>query len=151
MAPLMSRTTGKGIAMRPTTIVIFERLISAMLGLGLISTWFYRDALMPGGSIVPLAVAAVMFTLIILLTLLVSRRRSKVAMWISIVLFVLGLPALVTTMELTRRGAVTALTAGSDVLQNLLELIAYGLLFTPSARRWMNKETTLDDLGETFA
>jgi len=137
--------------MRPAAIAWFERLIFAMLALRLVQAWSNADKRIELPRSFLLMVAAAMVALIVLLTLLVSRRRSKVAMWVSIVLFVLGLPALVTTMELTRRGAVTALTAGSDILQNLLELIAYGLLFTPSARRWMNKETTLDDLGETFA
>ncbi len=137
--------------MRPATIVWFERLIFAMLALGLVQAWLNFDKLAALPRSFVLMVSAVMVALIILLTLLVSRRRSRVAMWISIVLFVLGLPALVTTMKLMLIGAVTALAAGMDVLQALLELIAYGLLFTPSARRWLNRETTLDDLGETFA
>jgi hypothetical protein len=137
--------------MRPATIVTFERLIFAALALGLVQSWFDRDQLMPRGSVVAVATAAVMFALIILLTLRVSRWRSKVAMWSSIVLFVIGLPSLVMTMELTRRGAVTGLAAVSSIMQTLLQLIAYGLLFTPSARRWLNKEATLDDLGDTFA
>ena len=137
--------------MRPATIVTFERLIFAMLALGLVQLWSNLQKLttLPKGFV--LMIAAAMVALIILLTLLVSRRRSKVAMWISIVLFLLGLPALVTTVRLMLAGVVMPLAGGMDVMQNLLELIAYGLLFTPSARRWMNKETTLDDLGETFS
>ncbi|HSI18150.1 MAG TPA: hypothetical protein VK980_10305 [Sphingomonas sp.] len=137
--------------MRPVTIVTFERLMFAMLALGLVHAWsnFHKVTALPRGFV--LTLIALTFALVIVLTLLVSLRRSKVAMWILIVLFVLGLPALVTTLRLAWVGAVTALAAGSDGLQSLLQLVAYGLLFTPSARRWLNNETTLDDLGETFA
>lgn len=146
----MSRV-GKTAAMRPATIVAFERLIFAMLALGLVQLWSNLRTLTAPSKNFVLIIAVVMVALIVLLTLLVSRRRSKIAMWIAIVLFVLGIPALVSTVKLALVGAVTALGAGMDVVQNLLELVAYSLLFTPSARRWMNRETTLDDLGETFA
>jgi hypothetical protein len=137
--------------MRPATIIWFERLIFAMLALGSIQAWsnIHRRIELPRSTL--LLVAVVMVGLVTCLTLLVSRRRSKVAMWILIALFLLGLPALFMTIRLARVGGVTGLAAASDLLQNLLQLVAYGLLFTPSARRWMNKEVTLDDLGETFA
>jgi hypothetical protein len=137
--------------MRPATIVTFERLIFATLALGLVQAWLNRERLMPGGSLVVLLVMIVMIALLVFLTLLVSRRRSKVAMWISIILWVLGLPALVRTMLLSLAGDVTMLAAVMDILQNLIALVAYAVLFMPSARRWLNKEVTLDDLGETFA
>jgi hypothetical protein len=70
------------------------------------------------------------------LTLLVSRCRSKIAMWVSIAMFALGLPGFVHTIA---RGQVL----GSEViavLQGIGQAAAYCLLFTPSARRWMNRE-----------
>ncbi|MDB5673998.1 MAG: hypothetical protein JWM65_980 [Sphingomonas bacterium] len=134
--------------MRPATIVNFERLIFATLALGLVQTWLGWDSLVRLSSVGQLVMTDVFtFGLVILLTLLVSRRRSKVAMWISIVLFVLGLPFVAL---LAAKGLMVGSTLIS-VAQTLGQIVAYGLLFTPSARRWLNKEATLDDLGDTFA
>jgi hypothetical protein len=134
--------------MRPATIVNFERLIFATLALGLVQTWLGWDSLVRLSSVGQLVMTDVFtFGLVILLTLLVSRRRSKVAMWISIVLFVLGLPFVAL---LAAKGLMVGSTLIS-IAQTLGQLVAYGLLFTPSARRWLNKEATLDDLGDTFA
>lgn len=134
--------------MRPVTIVNFERIILATLALGAVQTWLGWDRLAALSSVPRLIVTDIFsFGLVILLTLLVSRRRSKVAMWISIVLFVLGLPVIVL---LAVKGEMVG-SALISIVQTIGQFVAYGLLFTPSARRWMNKETTLDDLGETFA
>jgi hypothetical protein len=64
------------------------------------------------------------------LTLLVSRRRSKIAKWISIALFVLGTALFV--FDITIRGLLD--TFWLAVLVSVCQVVAYGLLFTPSAR-----------------
>jgi ABC-type Mn2+/Zn2+ transport system permease subunit len=134
--------------MRPATIVNFERLIFATLVLGLGQTWLAWDSLRQMSSVMSIAATDIFtFGLIILLTLLVSRRRSKVATWISIAMFVLGLPVVALLLF---KGLMVG-SALISLVQTLGQIVAYGLLFTPSARRWLNKETTLDDLGETFA
>ena len=72
-----------------------------------------------------------------------SRRRSKIAMWILIALGALDL-------SLTALGIIQAV---SDIIWAALESIgqAYGLLFTPSARRWMRREDEKDEkLREVF-
>ena len=68
-----------------------------------------------------------------------SRRRSKIAMWILIALGALDL-------SLTALGIIQAV---SDIiwaaLESIGQVVAYGLLFTPSARRWMRREDEKDE------
>jgi putative flippase GtrA len=77
------------------------------------------------------------------LTLLVSRRRSKIAMWVSIALFALGLS--VFLVQSTINGLL-GLDGILSALQSICQGVAYGLLFTPSARRWMRREDKLLDI-----
>ena len=126
--------------MRPKAIIYFERIIFGTLLLGVLQSYLGWDRLValagatrpnPTGFII--LVQALTIALIVTLTLLTSRRRSRIAMWASIVLFVLGLPtvaALAAQGLLLGSGAITT-------LQTVGQLIAYGLLFTPAARQWM--------------
>ncbi|MBO0756235.1 MAG: hypothetical protein J2P54_10270 [Bradyrhizobiaceae bacterium] len=88
---------------------------------------------------------AIMFTVMIFtyvlvgtLTLLMSRRRSKIAMWVSIALFAWPCAFCLDIIRGLQVGTVRTFTLG--VLESIGQLVAYGLLFTPSARRWMSRE-----------
>ena len=138
--------------MRPQAIVYFERINLGTLVLGVLQSWLSWDRLVQmitstGGSVATILITqGFSFALIIALTLFISRRRSKVAMWILVVFFVLGLPGLVLLIQqglLLGSGAITA-------LQTLGQFVALILLFTKPARRWMNREPELD-LGDIFA
>ena len=141
--------------MRPKTIVYFERIIFGVLLLQNYLSWdqiigaLAEDAT-DHNTIVALAeesatdrntiLAGVItlsifdFVLVGTLTLLVSRRRSKIAMWILIALGALDL-------SLAALGIIQGV---SDIiwaaLESIGQVVAYGLLFTPSARRWMNRK-----------
>ena len=120
--------------MRPKTIVAFETIMFATLGLGLMRTWLDWDSLAQVAS-AGFALTVLIFTLGLIggLTILVSRRRSKIAMWILIGFSVLGLPMFFSL-------AASGLLIGSawiSALQSIGQFIAYGLLFTPSARSWL--------------
>ena len=128
--------------MRPDSIVWFERLIFGTLCLGAIQTYLNWQQVLATASTSGTPVAFVfivqisVFAIITLLTLLTSRRRSKVAMWISVALFALGIPAFIGLVA-------SGLLIGSGwiaALQTLGQLVGYGLLFMPSSRRWMNRE-----------
>jgi hypothetical protein len=129
---------------RPRAIVYFERIIFGTLLLGVLQSylgWNRVIAAAPaadGNSAVAFTLIILTFTFVLIgtLTLLVSRRRSKIAMWISIALFVLGLPSFVQTVI---RGVLFASNLIA-VLQAIAQGVAYGLLFTPSARRWMSRK-----------
>jgi len=67
------------------------------------------------------------------LTLLVSRRRCKIAMWILIAWFVLNVTSaiiLLTTNIIVYLGRIW-------ILQAVGQVVAHGL--PPSARRWMRR------------
>lgn len=130
--------------MRPKTIVYFEWTIFGTLLLGVIQNYLGWDRViaLSGPADLTLHVTAYliflsfMFVLQGTLTLLVSRRRSKIAMWVSIAMFAFGLPVFVQT-------AIRGQLFGSEMIaavQGIGQFVAYGLLFTPSARRWMNRE-----------
>jgi hypothetical protein len=126
------------LTVRPKTIVCFEGIIFGTLLLGLLGAYGTLTHGLPKLSTDPdLQAFALSFTIVIFvlvdvlvatLTLLVSHRRSKIAMWVLIAMFVLGL-------VLMRR----TITYG-QLLQGIGQLVAFSLLFTPSARRWMNRE-----------
>jgi hypothetical protein len=128
---------------RPKAIIYFERIICGTLLLGALQNYLGWDRLValagatrsnPVGFVI--LVQALTIALIVTLTLLVSRRRSRIAMWVSILLFVFGLPAVAALAAqglLFGSGAIT-------MFQTVGQLIAYGLLFMPSARQWMRSD-----------
>ncbi|MBC2664088.1 hypothetical protein H7F51_01000 [Novosphingobium flavum] len=129
--------------MRPQSIIYFERIIFGTLILGVIQNFFGWNRAIDlvattQSNPVFFIVFVQIFTYLLIgtLTLLVSRRRSKVAMWISITMFVIGIPVLfkiVASGLLFGSGAITA-------LQTIGQLIAFALLFTSSSRHWMSGE-----------
>jgi hypothetical protein len=123
--------------MRPKSIVYFEALYLASLAIGLVQSYLGWDEL--AGIASPafiLSVQLFTFGLIIALTLFVSRRRIKVALWILLALFVVGLPLF---LQQVASGSL----AGSGWIAGLqfaMQLVAMGLAFTPSARSWLNHD-----------
>lgn len=130
--------------MRPQSIIYFERIILCTLILGLIQSYLAWDqsiamaSAMKGNPVTfVLTVQIFTFAVIVALTLLISRRRSKIAMWVSVALFALGLPAFLWTLVGGQLGGSGIIA----VLQMLGQLVAYGLLFTRFSRQWMNHGT----------
>ena len=138
---------------RPKTIVYFEWIIFGTLLLEILQSYLTWDqtiaitATVYGNSagIVNIITEIFRFVLFATLTLLVSRRRSKIAKWISIALFVLG--TALFAFDITIRGLLEIVTFSLAVLVSICQAVAFGLLFTPSARRWMRRE---DKLLEVF-
>lgn len=122
--------------MRPKNIIMFERLVLASLALGPIQTLIGWQQLMALGSIqFVLGIQAFTIGVILLLTFLVSRRRSKVAMWILIVMFVLGVPMIIKMFT-------DGVLVGASLItlaQTLAQLLGIILLFTPASRSWMRE------------
>lgn len=122
-------------APRPPEIRWFELIILATLAFGVIHSWVAWSELTAQQSpYVLLAEQSITLVLMGGLTLFVSRRRSNVAKWILIALFVLGLPAvfLTVTMGLVRDSVWIML------IQIVGQLVAYALLFTPASKRWLS-------------
>lgn len=125
---------------RPLEIVWFERLCIGTLVLGAFNSWLSWEQLVLFGGSSEYVLMIQSFTggIILGLTLLVSRKRSAIAKWVIIVLFVLGLPITVYT-EL--RGDMPSVGI-IGYAQIALQCVAYILLFRPASRRWFNKETS---------
>ena len=121
--------------LRPDSIVWFERIMIATLLLGIVNSWLTWPELVSQAS--PgfvFAVQALVLITILGLTLLISRRRSRVAKWISIALFVVGLPVFLI------QGLPAGVSGAVSIIQLLAQLLAYSLLFAPSARSWLKRD-----------
>lgn len=120
---------------RPASITYFERLILLSVALGVVQmaiSWPETSRMASPGFTA--FVSLVTFAVVIGLALLVSRARSKVAMWIWIIFLVLGTIPFVLLMA---KGMVHG-AAVIMVIQALAQYAATALLFTPSARAWMD-------------
>lgn len=121
--------------MRPSTVESFETLQLATLLIGLVSAALFPPPALAASPGLVLAVGAGIMLVLGGLTLLVSRRRSKGAQRILVVLCALGLPGVV---KLAAKGALV----GQDwivICSTVLQLAALACLFTPSAKAWMTE------------
>jgi hypothetical protein len=138
----------QGGTVRPKTIVYFQWIFLGTLLLGILQSYLGWAATSHRSS-AAVAIIIWFFSFVLggTLTLLVSRRRSKVAMWVSITLCAVALSGFF--VEAITRGV----RLGSNMnvvmtaLQFIGQVVVYGLLFTPSAGRWMNRE---DKVFEVF-
>jgi len=127
---------------RPKTIVYFEWVTFGTILLGALQQLSIAPDV-PTWVIITLTFNVLVATL----TLLVSHRRGKIAMWILIAWFVLNIVNAVVLIILLGSDVIMAL-GRTRSLQGIGSGVALGLLFTPSARRWMNRED--ERLREVF-
>lgn len=145
--------------MRPKTIVYFEVITFGTLLFNTLRSYLDWDRILRPAPIeslllryyVPLTIIIGSFVLYGTLTLLVSRRRSKIAMWVSIALFSISVAFLV--LEFVTDIIHTRLVPEHMIraLEHISHGVGYGLLFTPSARRWINREDEKDENGREAA
>ena len=123
--------------MRPTEVVWFERIIIGTLILGGVNTWIAWPQLVAlRGPAFLVTVQLLTISVMLGLALLVSRRRSNIAKWISIALFVGGLPIWVQQVS---SGALHGSLIVSFI-QVVAQAGAYALLFTSASRRWFKRD-----------
>ena len=121
--------------LRPNSIVWFERIIIVTILLGIANSWLVWPQLISQASpAYVLTIQAITLGILLGLTLLISRRRSRVAKWISIALFVVGLPVFLNG------GNPGGLSGVISIIQLVLEVLAYCLLFAPSAMNWFRRD-----------
>jgi len=127
---------------RPKTISYFERIIFGTFLLSALQIYLIWDRIYAFGdppdrnlqAAIFVILQLFMFALAATLILLVSRRRSKIAMWVSIAMAAYGIWLVIPEI-------IHGLGSNINVtLQCIGQVVAYALLFTPSARRWMNRE-----------
>jgi hypothetical protein len=124
--------------MRPTAVIVFERLFFLTILLGVLQDVIGSDQI-AGKSSAPFMVFVQVFTVVVIvsLVLFVSRRRSITAKWILVVISVLGIPAMWGVFA-------SGNLHGSSIIsliQGILQIIALGMLFIPSSRSWLSGTT----------
>lgn len=122
--------------MRPRSIVVFEVMILASLVLGAFSSFMApieQLRQVPLWSVV-IAQGGVLL-IMVALTLLISRRRSNTAKWVSIAMFILGLPLY---FKMVGEGTIDPRVV--QLIQIALQTVGYAFLFTPGARKWLRGE-----------
>jgi len=138
---------------RPKTIVYFEWIILGTLLFNTVRSYLDWDRIIGqtlardapirtllGLYYFPLTLIIGSFVLFGVLTLLVSRRRSRIAMWVSIGLFAISFAVFVLDIVHDINRARLPSEDMMRALEHISQAVAYGLLFTPSARRWMRRE-----------
>jgi hypothetical protein len=137
--------------MRPKSIAWFERLFLTSLA-GAVA----RVAIVLSPSTewrltsLILTVLLVSVLLNLTLVLFVSRRRSQIAKWILTGLFLIGLTSYLGFFE----AGILHFEDWAEIAVSLVQGVALGLLFTPSARAWMaaprSEPRSAETLGRTF-
>jgi hypothetical protein len=131
--------------MRPQSIVNFERVVLLMLVLGLVSAvlswddmaiYLRRQGL---GETFLYVAQAISIGITLLLLWLIAHRRSVVAKWIWIVLFVLSAAASVYNLSATLTLSRPMLVL--QIVQWLLQIVSVWLLFRPDALAWFRGDS----------
>ena len=122
--------------MRPKSIVYFEGLNLASLALGILHSYLgWTEMVQMASPAFVLSVQLFSIGLLAGLTLLVSRRQSRVALWVLVALFAIGLPIVWAQLSSGTFTGVVWITG----IQFAMQLAAISLAFTPSARTWLRR------------
>ncbi len=139
--------------MRPSSIVMFERLFLASLAISVVNFFVGYDAMVASVEREPTlsavgvgegaAVAAFVIGLAIYLLLwfLIARKASNVAKWVLVVLLALSVLSLLST--LASSFALTATTL-LGLAVYALEIAAVVFLFRDDAKAWLKGEAAAD-------
>ena len=126
--------------MRPTSIVLFERLFLLSLAIALVNGFLQYDALVAQvgndpalaqlgwGSGAILVVMAISLLIPLLLWYFIARRASNIAKWILVV------------MTLLDAGQLGSLAGIASLAVTILQLVAIVLLFRADARAWLSDD-----------
>lgn len=133
--------------MRPWTIVYFERIFIFTLALGIPHTWLaldlYDDERQAIWSLVS-SIAVSGF-----LVFMISRRRSKIAMWVLSIMTILGV--FIAFWMLAQEDVFPPMSIWIAPIQFVGQIVAVTLLFFPSARLWFANKNEPNELADTFS
>ena len=118
----------------PNHIKYFEWTWLGSLALGIIVAGLTHSAITPaGGEFFVGFVQFFVFAVVLLLVLLTSRKRSRIAKWVLVVFFALGLvfyiPQLAMFFEMGFAGVLSS-------IQVLAQCVGLYFLFTEESRNW---------------
>ena len=133
--------------MRPTSIVLFERLFLLSLAIALVNGFLQYDALVAQvgndpalaqlgwGSGAILVVMAISLLIPLLLWYFIARRASNIAKWILVVMTLLGL--LFVNLDPGQLGSLAGI---ASLAVTILQLVAIVLLFRADARAGLSDD-----------
>ena len=131
---------------RPKSITWFERLSLGAILISLIPMYQFLEPMRIGAvsPLVMMTAVVISLGLPLLLTLLVSRKRSNVAKWAYVVLMAFGFIAFARLLLTV--GAADLDYVGAAVAA--LQAASVGLLFAGSARAWLGRADMADSQAE---
>ncbi len=121
---------------RPAAIAWFERLYIGSLAIAVAVMAAGWDSVGEVPTLVMLAGIVLGVLLPVGLVLLVSRMRSRIAQWVLIALFAIGLASNATIYDPGVNWGVDMVVLVTTAMQ----MLAVALLFTRSARAWMARK-----------
>ena len=151
---------------RPKTIVYFERIMLATLLFGFVKLYHFIAIYGKFYGSMSHALDLLYFRVIygvltigvfLVITLLVSRGRSKIAMWVLFAAAVVSFLPFIQALNAEAKqevgmaiGDTQALVVArvfffAGILQGLAQVAACGLLITSSARRWISSDKPVAD------
>jgi hypothetical protein len=131
--------------MRPKAIIFFERATIGILILSIIQLGIFFLTYRAGVPASFIAAMIVVFFLTYVLLRLIVRRRSKVAIWIFLVLII---PSGILTLWGIYSNRVVSILNILTIFETMVQLSACILLFTTQSRRWLNRVD--DEISEVF-
>ena len=122
---------------KPNHIKYFERAWLISLAIGVVISALSSQ----GMGITAALMQTIVFVILLINILLISRKRSNIAKWVLIVMFFLGLPMYVPLLSiLLSAGFVGVLS----LLQLTVQLVGFYFLFTHQSRQWFSRTQDVD-------
>jgi hypothetical protein len=125
----------------PRSISVFEGLMLGSLLIGtVISAMTYNEAVSQAAAVVVTIIEIFVLLLMLFLVLLVSRKRSNVAKWVLIIVWLLGL---VVYIPAAAHFLTTGIVGFLFVAQPTMQAVALYMLFTPDSKQWLQSKTPI--------
>jgi hypothetical protein len=126
----------------PRSICVFEKLMLGSLLIGVvISAMTYNEVVSQAGALVVTIIEIFVLSLMFLLVLFVSRKRSNIAKWILIIVWLLGLviyiPALAHFLTMGTVGVLF-------VAQPVMQAGALYMLFRSDSKSWFESNIPIN-------
>ena len=122
---------------KPNHIKYFERAMLISLAPGVVILALSSQ----GMGITAVLFQTIVLVILLINILLISRKRSNIAKWVLIVMFVLGVPMYVPLLSiLLSAGFVGVLS----LLQLTVQLVGFYFLFTHQSRQWFSRTQDVD-------
>ena len=117
------------------SIKLFEQLFIVSIVIGILANilTFSTVGLPAEATYMVVGIQILTFAIILSLVLLTSRKKSNIAKWLLVILFAIGLLAILAQPGLILANGITSIIG---IIQTLIQAAAVYFLFTKEARDW---------------